>query len=115
MLRIPLKQLKATQISPAALFAPVGKGGENMTISSLRCQYPGKVCVCRVHLRDLKSRRVVSWVCLEAVDTVDAARGVLERLDREGVTDTVAISTSESITIEGTLAARYFRVYLGLG
>ena len=85
-----------------------------MTISSLRCQYPGKVCVCRVHLRDLKSRRVVSWICLETVDTVDAARGVLERLDREGVTDTVAISTTERLVIDESLAARYIRVYFGM-
>ena len=86
-----------------------------MTLHDLRRKYPDKICICCAHLRDAGSGRVVSWQCLEAVDTVDAAGGVLERLDREGVTDTVAISTSESITIEGTLAARYFRVYLGLG
>lgn len=86
-----------------------------MTLHDLRRKYQEKICICCAHLRDAGSGRVVSWQCLEAADTVDAARGVLERLDREGVTDTVAISTSESITIEGTLAARYFRVYLGLG
>ena len=86
-----------------------------MTFQDLRHRYPEKICICRAHWRDVGSGRVVSWQLLETADSVDAARGVLERLDREGVTDTVAISTSESITIEGTLAARYFRVYLGLG
>lgn len=86
-----------------------------MTFQDLRRRYHEKVCVCRVFLRELKTRRVVSWICLEAVDTVDAARGVLERLDRDGVTDSVAISTSKQITIDEDLAARYCRVFFGMG
>jgi len=48
------------------------------------------------------------------VDDVDAARAALKQFGSEGVTDAVPISTNESITIEGDLAARYFRVYLGM-
>ena len=86
-----------------------------MTLHDLRHRYPEKICICCPHLRDVKSCRVVSWLCLTAVDDIEAAREALERLDLDGVTDAVAISTAKSITIEGTLAARYFRVYLGLG
>lgn len=85
-----------------------------MTYQDLCREYPGKVCVCRPHLRDLKSRQVVSWICLQAVDTVDAAREAIGRFERDGVTDAVAISASEELVIEGDLAARYFRVFFGM-
>lgn len=85
-----------------------------MRFQGLRREHPGKVCICRPHLRDLKSHRVVSWICLEAVDTVDDAKAALERFDLDGVTDAVAISTNEAIPIENDLAARYFRVFLGM-
>ncbi len=85
-----------------------------MMFQDLRREHPGKVCICRPHLRDVESHRVLSWVCLQAVVDVDAARAALKRLDSEGVTDAVPISTNESITIEGDLAARYFRVYFGM-
>lgn len=92
----------------------VGRGGEYVRFQDLRRGHPGKVCICQPHLRDLKSHRVVSWICLQAVDTVDAARAALERLDLDGVTDAVPVSTDEQIVIEGDLAARYFRVFFGL-
>ncbi len=85
-----------------------------MMFQDLRREHPGKVCLCRPHLRDAKSHRVLSWICLQVVDGIDAARAALKRLDSEGVTDAAPISTNESITIEGDLAARYFRVYLGM-
>ena len=92
----------------------VGRGGEYVRFQDLRRVHPGKVCICQPHLRDLRSHRVVSWICLQAVDTVDAARAALERLDLDGVTDAVPVSTDEQIVIEGDLAARYFRVFFGL-
>ncbi len=85
-----------------------------MMLQDLRREHPGKVCLCRPHLSDAKSHRVLSWICLQAVDGIDAARAVLKRLDSEGVKDAVPISTTEQIVIEGDLAARYFRVYLGM-
>ncbi len=85
-----------------------------MMFQDLRREHPGKVCLCRPHLSDAKSHRVLSWKCLQEVDDVDAARAALKRLDSEDVTDAVPISTNENITIEGDLAARYFRVYLGM-
>lgn len=86
-----------------------------MTYSDMRRKYPGKVCLCRPHLRDLKSRRVVSWQCLQIADDIAQAREALARLALEEATDEVAIiSTSEEIVIEGDLAARYFRVYYGM-
>lgn len=84
-----------------------------MTFQDLRRLHQGKICICRPHLRDVKSHRVVSWTCLEVVDGIEAASRVLERLDRDGVTDAVPISTTEQITIKGTLAARYIRISLG--
>lgn len=86
-----------------------------MTFQDLRRQYPGKVCICRPHLRDVKSHRVVSWAFVEATDTVEAARATLERLGRDGVTDTVCVSTSKQITIDEDLAAEYCRVFFGMG
>ena len=56
----------------------------------------------------------MSVICLQAVDTVDAARAALERLALDGVTDAVPVSTDEQIVFEGDLAARYFRVFFGL-
>ncbi len=81
---------------------------------ALKRDHPGKVCICRPHLRDIKSGRVLSWICLQAVDDVDAARAALQRLDLDGVTGAVAISMNEKIPIVGDLAARYFRAYLGM-
>lgn len=85
-----------------------------MTYKDLRREYPGKVCICRPHLRDVKSRRVVSWSCLGVVDSIEAAREEIERLKLDEVADAVAISTSEEMEIVGDLAARYFRVFLGV-
>jgi len=85
-----------------------------MTLQDLRREHPGKVCICRPHLREVKSHRVLSWICLQVVDGIDAARAALKRFDSEGVKDAVPISTNESITSEGDLAARYFRVYWGM-
>ena len=85
-----------------------------MTYQDLWRTHPGKVCICRPFLRDVKTRRVLSWHCLETVDTIEAARAALMRLEAGGVTDAVPISTTDNIAFIGGLAARYFRVYLGL-
>ncbi len=86
-----------------------------MMFQDLRREHPGKVCLCRPHLRDLKSGgRVLSWKCLQVVNTVDEARAALVRFDLDGVTDAVAISTAEEITITESLAARFFRIYFGM-
>lgn len=85
-----------------------------MTYQDLRREYPEKICICRPHLRDVKSHRVVSWSCLEAVDSIKAAREEIERFELEGVADAVAISTSEEMEIEGNLAVKYFRVFFGM-
>ena len=82
-----------------------------MTLHDLRHRYPEKICICCPHLRDVKSHHVVSWLCVSAVDSVEAAREALESLDME---EAVAISTTERITISDDLAAKYFRVFLGL-
>ena len=82
-----------------------------MTLHDLRRKYPGKICICSPHLREVGNGRVVSWLCVSAVDSVEAAREALESLDLE---DAVAISTDESITISDDLAARYFRVFFGM-
>lgn len=86
----------------------------NVKYQDLKREYPGKVCVCRPHLREVKRHRVVSWLCLEAVDRIEAARESLARFDQDGMTDAVAISASEELVIEGGLAARYFRVFFGM-
>lgn len=86
-----------------------------MTCQDLWRDHPGKVCLCRPFLRDVKSRRVLSWSLLETVNTIEAARAALEHLALDGVTDVVPISTTEKMSIDGDLAARYFRVFLGLG
>lgn len=70
-----------------------------MRFQDLKREYPGKVCICKKHLHELRSRWVVSWEYLQSVDDVDAAREVLKRFDLDGVTDAVAISTSEEIVI----------------
>lgn len=87
---------------------------KTLTIQDLRREYPEKVCICKVHLRDAESHHVVSWICLETVDSVEVARGVLECLALDGVTDAVAITTNKEIAIEGDLAAKFFRISLGL-
>ena len=85
-----------------------------MTYRDLWREHPGKVCICRPFLRDLKTRRVLSWHCIETATTIEAAKAALERLDLEGVTDAVPISTTEKMSIDGDLAARYFRVFFGV-
>ena len=85
-----------------------------MTFKDLCREYQEKVCICRPRFRDAGNNHVLAWDCLETVDDVDAARGVLERLELDGVTDAVAISTTKRLVIDGDLAARYFRVYLGM-
>lgn len=74
-------------------------------------EHSGKVLICCPHWRDVKTCRVVSWLLVTAVDSVEAAREALESLDLE---EAVAISTTERITISDDLAARYFRVFFGL-
>ena len=85
-----------------------------MTFQALKREHPGRVCICRPHFRDASSGRVVSWICLRTFDCVDSARAALERFERDGVTDAVLISTTKQIAIEGELAARYSRVFLGV-
>ena len=84
-----------------------------MTYQDLMRKYEhsGKVLICCPHWRDVKTCRVVSWLLVTAVDSVEAARKALESLDME---EAVAISTDESITISDDLAARFFRISLGL-
>ncbi len=84
-----------------------------MTFQALKREHPGRVCVCRPHIRDAGSGRVTSWICLQTFAGVDAARAALKRFEEDGVTDAVLISTSDQIPIEGELAARYSRVFLG--
>lgn len=84
-----------------------------MTVQDLKREHPGRVCICRPHLRD-GSGRVVSWICLRTAGDVDAARAALERAEQDGATDAVLISTTRRITIEGDLAARYYRVFHGM-
>lgn len=74
-------------------------------------EHSGKILICCPRWRETKSRRVVSWLLVTAVDSVDAAREALKSLDMEKA---VAISTTERITISDDLAARYFRVFFGL-
>lgn len=61
------------------------EGGEKMTYQDLWRTHPGKVCICRPFLRDVKTKRVLSWHCLETVDTIQAARATLMRLEADGV------------------------------
>lgn len=84
-----------------------------MTYQDLMRKYEhsGKVLICCPHWRDVKTCRVVSWLLVTAVDSVEAARGVLERLDLE---EAVAIPTHESITLPDDLSALFFRVFLGM-
>ncbi len=84
-----------------------------MTFQALKRKHPGRVCVCRPHVRDAGSGQVVSWICLRTFAGVDAAREALTRYEGYGVTDAVLISTTDQIPIEGDLAARYSRVFLG--
>lgn len=82
-----------------------------MTFKVLKREHPGRVCICRPHLRDAASGRVVSWICLRTFDRIDTARTFLEHLELD---DAVLISTTNRITIEGDMAARYSMVYLGM-
>ena len=86
-----------------------------MTYQDLWREHPGKVCLCRPFLRDAKTRRVLSWHCLETATTIEAARAALDCFALDGVTDAVPISTTEKMSIDGDLAARYFRVFFGKG
>lgn len=85
-----------------------------MTIDAMRSMHSGKICVCRPHLRELKSHRVVTWQILQVVDNIETARAVLAHFDQDGITDAVAISPSKEIVIHSGLAARFFRVYYGM-
>ena len=84
-----------------------------MTFQTLKREHPGKICICCPHLRDAGSGKVVSWICLRTFDRVDEAKEALKSFEQNGVTDAVFISTNRQISIEGDLAARYYRVYLG--
>ena len=42
-----------------------------MTFQTLKREHPGKICICRPHLRDAGSGKVVSWICLRTFDRVD--------------------------------------------
>lgn len=81
------------------------------TIDGMRFMHSGKICVCRPHLRDLKNNRVLTWHILRVVDDIETARAVLAHFDQDGITDAVAISTSDDVVIQGGMAARFFRVY----
>ena len=85
-----------------------------MTLKAMKREHPGRVCICRPHLRDAGSGRVVSWICLQTCDRVDTAREALKSFEQDGVTDAVLISTTNQISIEGDMAARYSRVFLGM-
>lgn len=86
-----------------------------MTFQDLKRRHPGRVCICRPHLRDSGNGQVVSWICLRTFADVDTARETLERFEeRDGVTDAVLISTTNRIPIEGDMAARYSRIFLGM-
>lgn len=85
-----------------------------MTFKALKREHPGRVCVCRPHLRDASNNRVVSWICLRTFDNLDAAKAALKRFKQDGVTDAVLISTTTTISIEEELAVDYFMVFLGM-
>lgn len=85
-----------------------------MTLKAMKREHPGRVCICRPHLRDAGNGRVVSWICLQTFDRVDTAREALKSFEQDGVTDAVLISTTNQISIEGDMAARYSRVFLGM-
>lgn len=84
-----------------------------MTFRALKREHPGRVCICRPHLRDASSNQVVSWICLQTFDRIDTARKALEQFELDGAADAVLISTTNTITVEGDMAAKYFRVLLG--
>ena len=89
-----------------------------MKFSELKREFPGKICICRpYYLCDGREGQVVNWGFLLAVDSVDAARVALTLFDLFGGEirkKAVAISTTEQITLEGDLAARYDRVFQGM-
>lgn len=85
------------------------------SLKELRREYQNCICICTPRLRDARNHRAVAWQVEELTDTVDEARRALERLDLNGANDAVPISTSEQIVIERDLAARFFRVFFGVG
>lgn len=84
-----------------------------MTLQDLKGRHPGRVCICRPHLRDAENGQVVSWICLQTFAGIDAASAALKDFEQDGVTDAVLISATNRIPIEGELAARCYRVFLG--
>lgn len=85
------------------------------SLKELRREYPNCICICTPRLRDARNHRAVGWQVEELTDTIDEARRALERLDLDGVADAVPISTAAQIVIERDLAARFFRVFFGIG
>lgn len=85
-----------------------------MTIPDLKREHPGKLCICRPHVRDDTSGQVLSWMYFLAVDCVDAANVALALFDLNGMKDAVAISTTEQITLGKDLTDRYDRVFHGI-
>lgn len=85
---------------------------DSLTFQELKREHPGRVCICLPAFRD-GSGRVEYWTCLRTVRSVDAARVALALLEAHGVKDAVAISTTKRITIEGDLAIKYSKVFLG--
>ena len=84
-----------------------------MTVQALRFLHPNKICICQPTLWG-DNGRVVDWHCVRVVDDIEAARTVIARLELDNWRDLVAIPTSEEITIEGDLTARFCRVYYGM-
>ena len=88
--------------------------GDKINFKELKREHPGRICICRPHLRDPESRRVVSWICLRTFKSINAAKTALKLFELDGVTDAVLISTNQRITIDEDLAAKYSKVFLGL-
>lgn len=84
------------------------------SLKELQRKYPNTICICTPRLR-AENHRAVAWQVEELTDTIDEARRALERLDLDGVADAVPISTSEQTVVERDLAARFFRVFFGIG
>lgn len=73
-----------------------------MTFQALKRAHPGQICVCRPHIRDAANGQVVSWICLQAFDSVDAAEAALKRFEQDGAADAVLISTTSRIPVDPT-------------